>query len=77
MITGGARLTSLTAEIEAGEVAIVKYFASCYRRAFDECSKWKVWSLLALSISSLYYTCLLGPSLAAKAEVSQKYCTYI
>ena len=49
MITGGARLTSLTAEIEAGEVAIVKYLASCYRRAFDESSKWKVWSLLALS----------------------------
>ena len=49
MITGGARLTSLTAEIEAGEVAIVKYLASCYRRAFDECTKWKVWNFLALS----------------------------
>lgn len=42
MITGGARMTSLTAEIEAGEVAIIKYFASCYRRAFEECKKWKV-----------------------------------
>lgn len=49
VITGGTRLTSLTAEIEAGEVAIVKYLASCYRRAFDECTKWKVWSLLSLS----------------------------
>ena len=49
MITGGSRMTSLTAEIEAGEVAIVKYLASCYRRAFEECKKWKV-CLLSLPV---------------------------
>ena len=42
MITGGARMTSLTAEIEAGEVSIIKYLASCYKRAAEECKKWKV-----------------------------------
>ena len=42
MITDGARMTSLTAEIEAGEVSIIKYLASCYRRAFEDCKKWKV-----------------------------------
>ena len=46
MITSGARMTSLTAEIEAGEVAIIKYLASCYRRAFEECKKWKVCSYM-------------------------------
>ena len=66
MITGGARLTSLTAEIEAGEVAIVKYLASCYRRAFDECTKWKV-EVYYHCPSSLCYICFLGPSLAARA----------
>jgi len=50
MITGGARMTSLTAEIEAGEVAIIKYLASCYRRAFEECKKWKVCSIIDLNI---------------------------
>ena len=47
MITGGSRMTSLTAEIEAGEVAIIKYLVSCYRRAFEECKKWKVCSLIS------------------------------
>lgn len=42
MITGGARITSLTAEVEAGEVSNVKYLASCYKRATEECKKWKV-----------------------------------
>ena len=51
MITGGYRMTSLTAEIEAGEVAIIKYLASCYRRAFEECKKWKVCPLIS-------YTCV-------------------
>ena len=50
MITGGARMTSLTAEIEAGEVAIIKYLASCYRRAFEECKKWKVCSFMKSNI---------------------------
>jgi len=62
MITGGARMTSLTAEIEAGEVAIIKYLASCYRRAFEECKKWKVCSIIDLNIFiSLHFklsTCL-------------------
>lgn len=42
VITGGARMSSLTAEIEAGEVSNVKYLASCYKRATEECKKWKV-----------------------------------
>lgn len=76
MITGGARLTSLTAEIEAGEVAIVKYLASCYRRAFDESSKWKVKDLTLLEMAeraktlALSYagTCLLSPEMFSKAD---------
>ena len=42
VITGGARMTSLTADIEAGEMAVIKYLASCYRRASEEFNKWKV-----------------------------------
>ena len=42
VITGGACMSSLTAEIEAGEVSNVKYLASCYKRATEECKKWKV-----------------------------------
>lgn len=59
MITGGSRMTSLTAEIEAGEVAIIKYLASCYRRAFEECKKWKVRSLISYTSNIsviLYFT---------------------
>ena len=54
MITGGACMTSLTAEIEAGEVAIIKYLASCYRRAFEECKKWKVCSFISLYFSQFF-----------------------
>lgn len=50
MVTGGARMTSLTAEIEAGEVAVIKYLASCYRRGYEECKKWKVCSHLPVSL---------------------------
>ena len=71
-ITGGARMTSLTAEIEAGEVAIIKYLASCYRRAFEECKKWKVCSFINLNIyQSLFHALVLsyhGWTILKKAE---------
>ena len=54
VITGGARMSSLTAEIEAGEVAIIKYIASCYRRASGECNKWKVVDCSILFILYVY-----------------------
>lgn len=78
MITGGARITSLTAEVEAGEVSNVKYLASCYKRATEECKKWKEKDLveiadraktLALSYAG---TCLLSPEMFSKA-VPQKH----
>ena len=58
MITGGARMTSLTAEIEAGEVANIKYLVSCYRRAFEECTKWKVCPSAASPIKAPFVSLL-------------------
>lgn len=76
MITGGARMTSLTAEIEAGEVANIKYLVSCYRRAFEECTKWKEKDANLFEMASraktlaLSYagTCLLSPEMFSKAD---------
>lgn len=56
VITGGARMTALTAEIEAGEMAIIKYLASCYRRASEEFNKWKVCWLY----NFIHFTCVSG-----------------
>ncbi|XP_020626137.1 ubiquitin conjugation factor E4 A-like [Orbicella faveolata] len=80
MITGGARMTSLTAEIEAGEVAIIKYLASCYRRAFEECKKWKEKDSTLLEMAeraktlALSYagTCLLSPEMFPKGDTHKQ-----
>lgn len=42
VVTGGAHSTSLTAEVEAGELACIKYLTACYKRGYDDCSKFKV-----------------------------------
>lgn len=76
VITGGARMTSLTAEIEAGEMAILKYLVSCYRRAFEECKKWKEKGSTLLEMAdraktlALSYagTCLLSPEMFPKGD---------
>lgn len=76
MVTGGARMTSLTAEIEAGEVAVIKYLASCYRRGCEECKKWKEKEPDLLEMAdraktiALSYagTCLLSPEMFGKAD---------
>lgn len=76
VITGGARMTSLTADIEAGEMAVIKYLASCYRRASEEFNKWKEKdsSLLEMAVRAktlaLSYagTCLLSPEMFSKGD---------
>ncbi|KAL9957844.1 hypothetical protein ACROYT_G034792 [Oculina patagonica] len=80
VITGGARMSSLTAEIEAGEVAIIKYLASCYRRAFEECKKWKEKDSTLLEMAdraetlALSYagTSLLSPEMFPKADTHKQ-----
>ena len=42
VIIGVDHKRNLTAEVEAGEVNVVKYLYSCYRRACDEMQKAKV-----------------------------------
>ena len=42
VVTRTVRLTSLLAEIEAGEASVLKYLAACYRRAHGEHRKWEV-----------------------------------
>lgn len=53
IVTGGAHSTSLTAEVDAGELACIKYLTACYKRSYEDCARLKVRK--TFSITSHYH----------------------
>ena len=55
IMSGRSHSTSLKADIEAGEATILKYLSASYRRAVDECKKWKVLCFYTVIVEDWLY----------------------